>query len=679
MKKLAKVLSLALVLVMVLSLGGTAWATTWDDARDRPVNSPAPIAAPATTHSTSSGEGNFTVTVVKNSTDKAAHTYAAYQIFAGDLLVENNDHGTTGDTTDDTVDRTLSNITWGSGIDTSKLSDLRNALVQINTSFNSIVFEDTAASAQAVASAITSLSAAHDSDTAQKIAAAFASVLKSTGGTSGNGGNEEVSGLTAGYYLIKDSADVTGEGAQTRFILEVVADVTVYEKASVPSVEKKVQEKNDSAAASATNPTGWQDAADYDIGDSVPFQLTATMASTTSDYKTYHIVFQDKQSEGLDLPDASTFKFSIPDVNINNIVFSGFDTPEEITDETNHVTIKVTLQNKNTSKTGSDKFIELNQTFAVKVEFVPVAYNHGENTTFADPTLPSAYNGKEIIVEYSSVLNSNAKLGAIGNPNEVYLKFSNNPNSEDDSEEGKTPTDKVTVFTYEIKTLKVEPTSDPAIIEDAYDMLTDTEKADYVKVGDKWQKVQALNGAGFTLFKKVPEASLQEPQKSGKKNSFTEAKEKGNVVQSGDEWYIAAYDEITGVTTFEFVGTDAGDYKLVETTTPAGYNSVADVDFTVAATYETTSDDPVLTDLTVTPTTAGFVVTAKEYGTDTTGDTSDDETSDRSILETKILNRKGTELPSTGGVGTTLFYVFGSMLVIAAAVYFVTKKRSEVE
>ena len=44
-----------------------------------------------------------------------------------------------------------------------------------------------------------------------------------------------------------------------------------------------------------------------------------------------------------------------------------------------------------------------------------------------------------------------------------------------------------------------------------------------------------------------------------------------------------------------------------------------------------------------------------------------------------IINEKGNVLPSTGGVGTTLFYVFGSMLVIAAAVYFVTKKRSEVE
>ena len=53
--------------------------------------------------------------------------------------------------------------------------------------------------------------------------------------------------------------------------------------------------------------------------------------------------------------------------------------------------------------------------------------------------------------------------------------------------------------------------------------------------------------------------------------------------------------------------------------------------------------------------------------------------SDNGKIDTVFINTTGTTLPSTGGVGTTLFYVFGSMLVIAAAVYFVTKKRSEVE
>ena len=41
----------------------------------------------------------------------------------------------------------------------------------------------------------------------------------------------------------------------------------------------------------------------------------------------------------------------------------------------------------------------------------------------------------------------------------------------------------------------------------------------------------------------------------------------------------------------------------------------------------------------------------------------------------KVLNQTGTELPSTGGMGTTLFYVVGGLLVAVAVVLLVTKKK----
>ena len=44
-------------------------------------------------------------------------------------------------------------------------------------------------------------------------------------------------------------------------------------------------------------------------------------------------------------------------------------------------------------------------------------------------------------------------------------------------------------------------------------------------------------------------------------------------------------------------------------------------------------------------------------------------------LEQKVLNQSGTELPETGGMGTTIFYLFGGILVVAAVVLLVTKKR----
>lgn len=124
-------------------------------------------------------------------------------------------------------------------------------------------------------------------------------------------------------------------------------------------------------------------------------------------------------------------------------------------------------------------------------------------------------------------------------------------------------------------------------------------------------------------------------------------------------------------TTFDFTGTDAGVYKLVETTVPAGYNKAEDITITVEATYDTNSADPKLKKLTVTPASFAPVV----YGTN---DGTSEITTD-GIITGNVLNQKGNQLPSTGGVSTTLFYVFGSLLVIAAGVHFVTKKRMDVD
>ena len=45
------------------------------------------------------------------------------------------------------------------------------------------------------------------------------------------------------------------------------------------------------------------------------------------------------------------------------------------------------------------------------------------------------------------------------------------------------------------------------------------------------------------------------------------------------------------------------------------------------------------------------------------------------VDEVKVLNQSGTELPSTGGIGTTIFYIVGGVLVVGAVVLLVTKKR----
>ena len=534
------------------------------------------------------GPGNtnsgYTITISKDETDTAEHTYGAYQIFKGDLKVEEGK-------------KVLSNIQWGDNVtEATAITELKKI----------VAFKDLAAdaSAAAVAKAISDANFQNDSEGAQAIADAFAKALKGNPSTStlisegDDAGKYKITGLSAGYYLVKDTTAVTGMGAQTRYILEVVDDVTPNEKANVPSVEKKVKEKNDTTVAE----TGWQDAADYDIGDEIPYQLTGTLPGKFAEFDTYKVyTFIDTLSKGLTPPKAED------------------------------VTVKV-----------GDKDVTSHFDVAVDGQVLKISLKSGEDLrTWTDPALTSA---STFVVDYKATLNENAKIGSEGNPNTVKLEFTNNPNGEQDREKGTTPEDKVIVFTYEIKALKVEPTSDAAITEAQYKELADGEKADYVKVGDKYQKTQALSGAGFTLFKKV-----------------------------GSD-YVKVGKEITGVTTFEFKGTDAGEYKLVETTVPSGYNKAADIEIKVDATYDTDSADPKLTSLTVSPETAGFTVTITETKKDDKDVVTEIKTD--GVVTGKILNQKGSTLPSTGGIGTTIFYVLGGLLVAGAGIVLVARKKA---
>jgi fimbrial isopeptide formation D2 family protein/LPXTG-motif cell wall-anchored protein len=557
---------------------------------------------------------NFTITVSKDATDKVDHTYGAFQLFKGDLA-ETYTEDAEGN--ESVTSKVLSNIQWGDSIDQTKVA-------QLITDLNAIDGLTVAAGSDAktVAKAISDANFAADSAGAQAVADAFAKALGTAKATQNtpNSDGKYVLTVPAGYYLVKDTAAVTGEGAQTRYILEVVSNVEPVEKANVPSVIKKVKETDDAKAVSTEapkNPTDWQDAADYDIGDSIPYKLEGTLPGKFEEFDTYKVyTFIDTLSAGLTAPKAED--------------------------------VHITLNTEN----GTD----LGQFFDVVVDgqVITVSLKTNVDLRTAD------YNGDDeggkfvatdkIIVTYNAVLNENAKIGSEGNPNTVYLEFTNNPNGEQDGEKGTTPTDKVIVFTYEIKANKVEPDGKETITADAYAALTDAEKATYTADGDGYSrpKTKALAGAGFTLYKKVVV---------------------GTTGADANGW-LQIGDEIKGVTSFEFKGTDAGEYKLVETTVPAGYNKADDVIITVAATYDTEADDPKLKTLTVTPETAGFTVTTAAVSeTDTAHITTN------GIVEGDILNQKGSVLPSTGGIGRRIFIVSGSILLVGAAILLITRRR----
>ena len=588
MKKFKKMIALVIAMVMALAMSVTAFAEN------------TPIATP---------EGGFSVTVTRDDTDEGTHTYEAYQIFTGDLVQ------------DEDGNKILSNIDWGTGITVDAQFVAAIEALRDNTAegYKVLTTESPAAD---FANAIAELNATHDDATAQAIAAAIGDALANPTGT---GSDTGVSGLQPGYYLIQDASapeapdDEHNSGAKTRYILQVVDSVTIAEKASVPSVVKKVKDTNDSKAATATanaddydeNGQILKDSADYDIGDAVPFQITATTASTVHDYTKYHVTIVDDQSDGLDAPANFSIAVLGQTLTLNNAANASAQATVG--------KIKVTAA-----------IVAAGADFQIKVTFENTD-NAGKEDDFVK--LGTAVDSQAIVVSYTSVLNSEAELGVTGNPNEVFLKYSNNPNSSDDNEEGETPKDKVIVFTYKPVINKVDETDEP------------------------------LEGAGFTLYKEVATgyvAKTGEEVKTGaaikaelaEQNSSIDA----NALKDDSNYVAKAMTLVTGSTTsFEFKGIDDGTYVLVETTIPKGYNAFVAEEFEVSATHDEESDDPTLTDL--------------QGGDRLTGDV------DAGTLTGKVENKSGSVLPSTGGMGTTLFYIVGAVLVIGAGVLLVTRRR----
>lgn len=370
----------------------------------------------------------------------------------------------------------------------------------------------------------------------------------------------------AGYYLLKDKDAVTGDDAATLFIVQVNGPVTVNRKADKPTFEKKVKDVNDSTG----DKSDWQDSADYDVNDEVPFQLTATLPTNDTDfaaYKTYKLVFHDQQSAGLTFNEKSVV-VKYGDKTLGADSYTVTENPED------KDTFDITIADAKAVKDAEGSAITV------------------------------AAGGK-FTVEYTSTLNENAVIGSTGNPNEASLEFSNNPNVGGEGETGKTPTDKVIVFTYQLDINKTFNGGTPA-------------ENDLPK---------------FKLYK-FDSAT----------NDYTIDRGEVTITKTEDGKYTASFKRV-----------DDGKYKLVETKTPAGFNTAADTLFEITADHDVESDNPQLTVLKINTT----------AGNTTTGTVTAD-----------VVNQKGSTLPSTGGMGTVLLYVAGiAVFVLAGATLVMALRR----
>lgn len=538
-------------------------------------------AVPMSSSFSASAAGNNTITITAVDGAAITHNYEAYQVFKGQYAAGS-----------------LGNIDWGTGVDgTAILAELQSAAAPLDV-FNGA--KDAKDVAEKLAAGVTKA----DDDT---LAVAFAAVVGKhlTAVKSGTYANGEITGLDDGYYLVQDASDSpsgTGEtnsGAKTRFILKVAGggNVNITAKSSAPSVIKKVKEDDKTVTGAVTvgaytANAQYNDVADYCIGENVPFELISTMPSTYDDYTSYFYQFTDTL--------ASNFTLNTNSIAVKVVNADG-ETPLTATDYT------VSSQDE------SGKFtITINDT----------------------KKITSIKKDSTIVVDYNATLNDTAEIGLPGQENKVDLTYSNNPNytgdgaSTPEGDKGKTPEDKVIVFTYELDVTKY--------------------------LGNEETKADAEDGtkAGFKL---------------GNADGSKWATVDGNLRITGWVDDVAAATEVTTDATgiFKFIGLDDGKYTLRETTTPTGYNTMADLTLTIGA---TTANNQVWSG------TASDALSAIKL---TMNSTNIDGDVDKGNVEGSIINQKGSSLPSTGGIGTTMFYVGGGVLVAGAGVLLITKKRAK--
>ncbi len=540
MKK-AKILSVALATLVAASLAATtafsSYAATVPD-----------------------GETGYTITI---NDSVAGYTYEAYQVFTGDLS-----------------GNILSNIEWGDGVNTTDIIADLMADETIGSDFK----------AGMTAAEVAEKVAKYSDGTAQ--AKAFAKVVganlsETTSGTVESG---KITKLPAGYYIVQNSA-VPTDGSYTNFILKVVKDETITPKRNVPTLEKKVKEE--SYTGNAGYGAGYNDVADYDIGDDVPFELIGTLPENFDSYDTYSYMFTDTLSDGLAL-NAGTIKVYLDDDK---------DVTEGATNITDAFTVAVDPDN-------AQKFT----VSCTDIKKIP------------DVTISAT---SKIIVQYTAKLDTDAVIGLDGNINTAKLTFSNNPNNsgEGNNDTGDTPEDKVIVFTYELDTTKVAGENTNTKLKDAEFTLQNK--------ADKYAKVDADGKLIGWVDEKVTD-------------------EKGTTTLKSDT---------NGL--FKVIGIDDGEYTLTETKAPAGYNLLAKpIKLVIDATTQNSQT------WNETPSSALTALSIKvDEAASTPGDV------DNGLVSTTVKNNKGSVLPSTGGIGTTIFYVCGGIIVAAAAVLLIVKMR----
>lgn len=453
-------------------------------------------------------DGNtVNVTVPGAESNLNGHAYTAYQILSG---------------TQATSGGALGDAEWGTGINDAAFLKALKADTTIGKYFANVT------DAKGFAEALSNTdNFPADGANTRLVAKIAMKNTKGTGTALAAGGSTQ---LDKGYYLIVDST-TDGQTVYNPAVLAITSDIEIKDKTDVPTLEKKVQENKKDATGDTAYGSKFNDVADYNIGDDVPFHLIGSVPDM-SQYETYTYKFTDTFDKGFDAVDTSNVKVYLS--NDKKLDLEGESVDTDITSyfSGTNGSIQYTPATEAQGETAGTK-----ATLTVSTKDLKKAATYSKEQP------------QYVIVSYTAKLNANAKIGLPGNVNEAYLTYSNKPDQSGQGENqptGNTPEDKVIVFTYGLDVTKVDSKNIKTKLKDAEFKLKNSD--------GKWATIT-----------------------DGKVTGWADTELQGSVLKSDEGGK------------FKVEGLDDGEYTLKETKAPAGYNLPAD-GFSVTLTATTANN-----------------------------------------------------------------------------------------
>ena len=426
-----------------------------------------------------------------------------------------------------------------------------------------------------------------------------------------------------GWYVVDEITSVEGTHSASSLCMVNTAnpDVFINIKSDFPVIQKQIRE-DDGRGSIGSNKDGWNDVADFEIGQTVPYRYL-TYVPNMNGYSSYYFSMRDRMDEAL------TFN------------------PESVAVKIGDKTLVKDVDYKVVTEG-----IPSDETFQIQITDLKATVNKYFYPEFngSVPEMEKFY-GQKIVVEYNATLNENASndTGRPGFENDVKLEYSNNPDSDGTGQTGETPWDTVVCFTFRMDGIKVNDQDPEVKLEGAkFRLYSDSSctKEVYVK--------EAANGDGYTVINRDSVKNDEAPAEA--------------VEMISDE---------NGI--FNIVGLDSQTYHLKETKAPAGYRLLKDpIKITVKATYSDENRENYVKGDGATDKTLQKLEAAAHFKEFYTGAFTEYDSSLTTDIETgtlniKVVNKVGSKLPATGSSMTLLLTVTGTGLMAAALI----KRRKE--